>query len=343
MAAPIVEAIQEPFLALKSIRITVRDATWPPILVRNAFLGGSSPDLREIKLDGIAFPFPAIRQALLSNNNLVELHLSGIPHDVYFPADDLVTALSSLIQLDRLTIGFHSPSRLPPRITHSHPPQCTTLPSLTFLEFHGASEYLEEIVSRLDFPALGKITIRLFNQIFFEIPQFRRSILRLKALGSPTWVFVTHSAKSVSVVFVQQGKPSNENCFLGTSCKRLDWQLSFVTQISNQLSPLLSNVHSLSIKAGHHKLPTGEEDMDPAQWLELFRPFTHLTEVYVWEKQLVPGIVQALVMEDMAAGVLPGMTSLHLSGYRSSPSVAEAAERFIATRSLAGHAVRLIG
>jgi hypothetical protein len=131
--------------------------------------------------------------------------------------------------------------------------------------------------------------------------------------------------------------------YLETTCRRLDWELSFVTQISNQLSPLLSNVRSLSIKTSHHKLPTGEEDMDPAQWLELFRPFTHLTEVYVWEKQLVPGNVQALVMEDMmAAGVLPGMTLLHLSGYRSSPSVAEAAERFIAIRNLTGQAVRLI-
>jgi len=89
MAGPIVEAIQEPFQALKSIRVTVRDATRPPILVRNAFLGGSSPDLREIKLDGIAFPFPAIRQALLSNNNLVELHLSNVPNEVYFSPDQL--------------------------------------------------------------------------------------------------------------------------------------------------------------------------------------------------------------------------------------------------------------
>ena len=46
-----------------------------------------------------------------------------------------------------------------------------------------------------------------------------------------------------------------------------------------------------------------------------FRGLTHVTRVYVCEKQLVPGIVHALAMEDIAAGVLPELTSLHLSGY----------------------------
>jgi hypothetical protein len=77
-----------------------------------------------------------------------------------------------------------------------------------------------------------------------------------------------------------------------------------VTQISTQLSPLLSSVHSLSIKKGHQELPIGEEDVDSTQWLELFQPFTHVMRIDVWEKQLVPGIVQALTMEEMAAGVL---------------------------------------
>jgi hypothetical protein len=342
MAGPIVEAIQEPFQVLKSIRITVEHATGPPLLLRKAFLGSSAPQLREIKLDGIAFPFPALRQVLLSTNNLVELHLSGIPNAVYFSPDDLVTGLSTSVQLERLTVDFHSPASRPTPSMNRLPQRRITLPSLTFLEFHGANEYLEEFVAQIDLPALSKISIRFFNQIFFEIPQFCQFILRLKALRSPTWVFVTHSAESVSIFFVQEGKPSNENCFLGTSCRRLDWQMSFVTQISNQLSPLISSVHSLSIKKGY-KLPTGEEDVDSTQWLELFQPFTHATQLHVWEKQLVPGIVQALVAEDMAAGVLPELTSLHLSGYRGSPSVEKAAEQFVDTREFSGRAVRLIG
>jgi hypothetical protein len=92
MTGSIVEAMQnlKPCRALESIRITIKHATGPSILVRNGFLGGSAPHLREIKLDGISFPFPAIQQVLLSTNNLVELHLSKIPNDVYFSPEDLV-------------------------------------------------------------------------------------------------------------------------------------------------------------------------------------------------------------------------------------------------------------
>jgi hypothetical protein len=91
-----------------------------------------------------------------------------------------------------------------------------------------------------------------------------------------------------------------------------------------------------------YKFTTGKEEVDPTQWLELLQPFTHVTEVYVLNDRLVPVIVQALVTEDMAAGVLPELTSLHLSGYRKSSSVAKAAEQFVATRKLSGRTVNLI-
>ena len=94
----IVEAVQKPFQSLECIRITTTnrdrlcdepdDARRPkkrPIVVREAFLGGSAPPLMVIKLDGIAFPFPAIRQVLSSAaDNLLELHLANIPNDLYF-------------------------------------------------------------------------------------------------------------------------------------------------------------------------------------------------------------------------------------------------------------------
>ena len=47
-------------------------------------------------------------------------------------------------------------------------------------------------------------------------------------------------------------------------------------------------------------------------------------------------------MED-AAGVLPELTTLSLSGYHHTPSVAKAAEQFVATRRLAGRTVHLSG
>ena len=57
--------------------------------------------------------------------------------------------------------------------------------------------------------------------------------------------------------------------------------------------------------------------------------------------QLVLGIVQALVTEDMTLGVLPDLHFLSLAGYRKFPSVEKAAEEFVGTRDLSGRIVNL--
>jgi len=136
---PIVEMVPKPCQALECIRITVDDAGGRSILIHNTLLGGSAPHLREIKLDGISFPFLEIRRVLSSTHNLTELYLSKIPHAAYFSPDDLVTCLSTLVQLKSLTVGFHSPASSPPFSTTHRPPR-STLPSLESFHFRGTSE-----------------------------------------------------------------------------------------------------------------------------------------------------------------------------------------------------------
>ena len=75
-------------------------------------------------------------------------------------------------------------------------------------------------------------------------------------------------------------------------------------------------------------------------WLELFQPFTHVKTVHVFE-QLVPDIVDALAAENTVAGVLPELSRLYLKGYRDSPSVAKAADQFVAARKHSGRTVSL--
>ena len=338
MTGLMVETIQKQCKILERIRITVQDTTGSPLLVHGAFLGGSAPHLRQIKLDGIAFPFPEIRKVLLSTSNLVELHLSDIPNDVYFSPDDLVTGLSTLVLLKRLMVGFLSPASSPPPSMTLPPPRRTTLPSLTFLDFRGASEYLEEFVARIDLPALCVVSVKLFNQIFFEIPQLCQFIRHLNALGSPNWVDITHAAEFVSVSFWD--KDDSHWCHFRTSCRRLDWQLSFITQISSELSPLLSGIYTFSISRTQADVLPTLEDVDSTQWLELFRLFTHVKEVTVFEQGLLPSIVEALGAEEMSTEILPELTSLRLGGYpwssSDSASVGIAAEQFVARRMSSG-------
>ena len=336
----IVDAIKKPFQILERIRITIRDAkeptTEPSLPCRKVFLGGSAPRLRVITLDGINFPFLEIKQVILSTNNLVELCLSRIPKTGYFSADALVTALSTSAQLKRLEVGFHYPASLPTQSKTNRPLQRTTFPSLWYLKFHGASEYLEEFASRVYVPSLRDIEIGLFHQIFFEIPEFCRSISPLKPFRSPTTVGIDLYKRTAVINFKEMNKDGIKyaGCYLTCFCDRLDRQLSFVTQVSSQLSPLL-NVGVLFIIVLRDEMPSGEQGVDSTQWLELLQPLTRLRELRVsGVNQFVRDIGQALVTEEMAAEVLPELTKVSVWGGRRKPDVIEAIQRFAAARKV---------
>jgi len=262
-------------------------------------------------------------------------------------------------QLRELEVSFLYPASLPTESTTSPPLRRTTFPSLRSLRFHGASEYLEEFASRADLrQAFEHISIGLFNQIVFEIPQICRSILFSNASNPPKYVYLCMYSDHVEILFEKQvvGRGiSSRRDSLNTLCERLDWQLSFVTQVSSQLPPLLKSGETLYLYVSQHHdpdIPTlqSTEDVDSAQWLELFQPFTHVRTLDVSGKFALD-ILQALVTEDMDAGVLPELTQLYLPkqgsvgpgpGEARGPDAGRTAKQFIAARKLAGRTVDLI-
>jgi len=155
-------------------------------------------------------------------------------------------------------------------------------------------------------------------------------------------VVVQPGKMSPTITLLRRGTHRRWDCYLRIPCSQLDWQLSFSTQILHQLSHVLSSVDVLSIIKFSSPL-IGKEDVDPTQWLELFQPLSQTSEIRVSMEELVPDVMRALVSEDMAAGVLAGLASLHLEGYRKSKFTMEAAERFVATRKLDGHNILLSG
>jgi F-box associated protein len=352
----IVPMMQEPFPKLESIQITVQDTMGPPLAFRGFLLGGSTPRVRDIHLDRVAIPFPAIRQVLSSTNSLVKLQLLNIPNDAYFPPVDLVNALSTLIHLESLMFGFRSPASRPPQplpppsTMTGRPCTTTTLSSLTNLNFCGAHEYLEEFISQIDLPSLREMTIKLFNQILFEIPHSCQFISRLKALGYSIWVRIAPTKGAVEVTFEHIVTP-RVFCSLTALCLRLDYQLSFVTQLMTQLSPLVrSKVQILRIGTSPNDwphMPPWAEDVDSGQWLELFQLFRNVRKVHVMESGLVPDIVQALVTREeeeadenmVAAGVLPELTELSLNRYDRFPSVLKDVKGFVSARRRANRTI----
>ena len=338
----IADMMQVPFPALERIRIESKDAAEPVVI--SEFLGGSAPRLKEIHVGGIGIPFLALRRLLLSTDNLVQLRLENIPKSCYFSPDDLVTILSSLGHLKDLSIWFSLlASRSATDMKPPPPLDRSTSISLISLSFYGASEYLEAFVARTHMPALTTLTIKFFNQLIFEVPQLYGFISRVEELKFFNEVYIKPAAESIDISFYRKKHGySHRACYLSISCRQLDWQLSFTTQIFDQLSPLLSGAELLIIYKPH-SISTGREDVDSIQWLELFQPLPHLSWVCINIEELVPDVVHALVNEGMVAGVLPSLTSFYLAGYWRSTSAMNAAKRFIATCKLANRNISLSG
>jgi len=143
-------------------------------IIPDSFLGGSAPRLRSLDFSGIPFPFPALGKLLLSATDLVACDLWHIPKSGIISPELIVTTLSTLTRLRKLSIGFRSPrSRADRERRHPSLLKRLVLPSLTYLYFKGDSEYLEDIVGRIDAPAFDSVTITFFNQLVFDTPLLR--------------------------------------------------------------------------------------------------------------------------------------------------------------------------
>ena len=307
--------------------ISTNNSVSMPVLPET-FLGGSAPRLERFTLRGI--PFPTFPNFVLASTQIQHLSLENIPHSGYISPDVMVTALASLPNLSRLSIGFQSPLSRPVEIA---PPPLTraVFPALIGLYFRGVSEYFEDFIARIDGPHLFFLTITFFMDLIFDIPRLYKFINR--TFAERAWVnraIMEFTGQEINISFasIQQG----------IQCERLDWKLSSMTQILSQQLPLLSPVEYFEIR--EPQLPSGDgrigwedhPDMDPSQWLELFRLLIAVQTLYVSER-LVHRVAAALTGE-MAMEVLPALRSLRLEGLRPSGPVQDAIKSFATTRQL---------
>jgi len=176
------KVIQESFPALTYLQISVMDMSKP--VFPEAFLGGSAQRLRLCILEGIAIP--GIRKLLLSAGGLVTPHLWNVPHSGYVSPEAIVTCLYPLHNLEDLTIGFESPLSRPDRPNrYPYPHTRVILPALTRFHFRGVSEYMEDLLSRID------VKFGFFNQLIFtpQLHNFLARTERFKELNHATGVF----------------------------------------------------------------------------------------------------------------------------------------------------------
>jgi len=274
------------------------------------FLGGSTPCLRVIRLDGIRFP--ALPHLLLSARDLVSLQLHRIPIEGYVSSMAMVAGLSASTNLRELVIEFRSPkSPLDQTILFPRPRRHVVLPALTKLSF--------------------RVEIRYFNQLIFHIPQLVQFIKRTENIGSfnQADVSLRYDNVMISLVTSKMGV-----YILQTSCHEVDWQLSSLAQLCSQLHRLVSRVECLDIDMTMNPRTNWQDNMDAIQWLEFFETFTAVNTLRLG-REILPSVLSALegLSADSAAEVLPALRDLWFDNNLEQPSsVREAIKVFLTAR-----------
>ena len=330
-------AMQEPFPELAHLQLRCDNTDQ---VVPDFFLGGSAPRLRFLQLDAV--PFPGLPKLLLSTTHLVSLHLSDIPHSGYFSPEALVTALSLITNLNKLSLGFRSLlSRPDPKSRHSLPSTRTVLPALTHFDTEVASEYLEDFVARVDVPRLNELRITLFNQIDIDTPQLVQFMSRTPTLKMHDEAHVTIGPCTVNVTLLSRTDPGllTVHILFGES----DFQLSSLVRVSTSSLPCLSTVESLYIYEEYGLQSDWEDEIriENTEWLDLLRPYTAAENLYLSE-EFVPGVMRALKDSESVGGrrtVLPILQTLSLEGfYQYLPGPAKGdIWQFVTTRRFSGY------
>jgi hypothetical protein len=208
--------------------------------------------------------------------------------------------------------------------------------------FHGVSEYLEDLVARIDAPLLGCIQITFFNQLIFDIPQlalFMRRTTKFEAFDTALMHFSFDGAQVGSYLPTQT---SPESSWLRISTNKLDCQLLSLAQVFTFFFPSIDMVKELCV-CGLRNLPSQWEDDDEIMlWVEIFQKCTAVKGLTVF-RDFSLSIALALqeLVGEIVIEVLPALETVffHDLPVQQSGLVKEAIGRFVDARELSGHPV----
>src|SRR5712671_1748917 len=332
------------FLELEHLALSGSRPYYFPIALPHEFLGGSTGPrrLRNIVLNDVYLP--DLPQLLLSNRDLVSLHLGyySLTCVGLISPEVLATSLSAATQLEYLYIGclpLHSESLLEWTSGNSSP--LAVLPALTYFHFGAFVEYMENFVSRIHAPHLKKLDVYFANRNSLDIPQLSQFISRTERLSSlPSRTSISLDRGSFTIKHHFNFPPSPEVChvYLKYSDTR-GWRMSQVDYICKTLSPLVSRVKQLKLSV--FQLPSIlKRKTDPAPWLQLLAPYNSVEEVKFCGKGApCTGIAGALEQstQERAYELLPALRVLRIRGFH--PWSFRLIKSFVAARQLAGRPV----
>ena len=300
-----------------------------------------APHLRFLSLRGFAFPIGS--RLLTTAVGLVTLRLVMVHPSTYFHPNTLIQWISLMPHLETLRIYFKSsiPNRdVERQLTHAPNIAPITLPNLHYINFRGASSYLEALVHRITTPRLEKLLTNFYNQLSFSVPRLLEFIDAAEnfRFGNAVLKF---SDKTIDAGFYPHGATGDCPLTIRVLCWHLDWQVSSATQISNSPGQMFSAVECLVLQHEVHSQSSEEHnEVDRTEWRNLLRPFINVKILRI-EKELVKNLSRCLQLEDgeLPLKLLPELQELRTFG---SGNTGDAFTSFIDARRNAGRPVTLI-
>ena len=329
----VLATMQQPFPELTDL--VIKMLFEPVKALPDSFLGGSSPRLRHLNLNGI--PFPGLPRLLLSATHLVDLRLCDIPHSGYFSPEAMVSALSTLTSLELLNFKFLSSQSRPDPASQPPPPPRSLLPVLEMLTFEGVTEYLDDFVARIDAPHLSYLDVAFVNRNLFDTPHFIQLISRTSALKT------AHVAFEFEGAVVKLSTETSDCAELNVRIPDgdLDEQLVSLKRVFTLCLPPHATMTSEDLYIYKNIDPDWQEDdIEGTLWLELLRPFTAVKNLYL-SKEIASSIAPALrqLVGDRTTEVLPALEKMSLEGLRPRGPSQKGIRKFIAARQLFGHPI----
>ena len=335
-------AINRPVSELEELVLFSRDS--PRLTLSNSF--GWSARLRVLHLTRIAFF--ALPQLLYSSRRLVDLQLHEVLTPWHFSPEALIDALSGMTQLQSLSLHV-----LPTRTDHPGTPlpmflplpislpssKCATLPALTCLRFQGITEYLEDLVARIDAPYLSDIEITFLYTFQPHFSKLNKFINQIEKHKSPRRADILFSERAISISFLQPGAPTCLKIQLSGELLSESEQLFYIGLVCNDLSVFLSDVEDLRISTtrqsrvedGLRHRPWPLNSFTGVKWIHvignLSAEFVHTLKEDEWRRKT--GDV-----------LLPALHKLYIPQLepRHAP-LSEALVSFMTSRALSGHPI----
>ena len=280
----VLRMLQVPFPVLTRLYLSGSSSEDVVLDLSDQFLGSTAPCLQDLSLGNISFP--ALSTLLLSTHDLVSLWIHSIPQTGYISPEAMVRSLVVLTKLKTLNIEFPNPidyelplcrhQRLCMPLDSSMP---VILPALTEFQFHGDSEYLEDLLAQVTMPQVEVVSFQYFKLEVetCQLSQFVSCTENLKSaqFRDATITFDFHNA------YIRLSDPQSEHhearFTLTIWDPKMNYPMSSMADVRGQLVTLLSNVRELSIagehEEGHTRYSPVKGYVDSDAWLPLLHPF----------------------------------------------------------------------